>query len=748
MPSSITLRFGMLLHEMYAGVRQALVSYGLSTLLLAVTAVALYFGHWFFKLFRARSFYWGLPQPPNHTFRYGHLMLFHEVAAKFPPNTHPQHMYTYMAQKYNLPGIFYVDCWPFADHQMVITDPDAAMQVLTKNPYPKHRQIEKFLRPFTGKDSIAASNGERWKMNHRMVGSGFTPTYIKPMMGMIVDHVLVFHDTLRKFAESGESFSMEEESAKVVFDVIGKIVFGFSLEAQRNGSPLLHDLRSTIDPATATLDDSSWKPWANRDAKKKLAALKQRVHDTLAKEMNGRLPLLKEDKDMTNPRRAKSIMDRIVLDKLQTEPHTTKLDDTFIETVVTNLKALLLGGHGTTTDTFTFATMFLSLHPDVVERLRQEHNEHFAADLDTTVEQLVAKPTKTNDLEYTNAVIKETLRFFPIGFTIRQAPPGVKYLDWNGKRWPVKNCMVIPCAHTSHMDPKLWNDPKAFRPDRFLGDEGEEMHRFAWRAFERGPRACIAQDLAMDELRVLLLLTVRWFDFETIVEGTSERVMYMDLDKQVGDLAFQEVGMEAPRGDGEKDDAEEDLGRAKRVGDVGRRPREDVAREEHGQEPKRDVQQVTTNASLSRRRGRWTSIFSRQQRVSLSSAEASARDRRRSRPPMGAVLIIIIVVVVVVVIVAVLAVLAVRVLKRRQDTPADGPANRAQVRDWHDNGGDGEQQGRVHARAAVEPRIVVLGPSEQQTQREGAEDVGHGGAHDVADGEGRPALSQRPGDDG
>ncbi|KND87697.1 hypothetical protein TOPH_07689 [Tolypocladium ophioglossoides CBS 100239] len=49
----------------------------------------------------------------------------------------------------------------------------------------------------------------------------------------------------------------------------------------------------------------------------------------------------------------------------------------------------------------------------------------------------------------------------------------------------------------------------------------------------------------MDELRVLLLLTVRWFDFETIVEGTSARVMYMDLDREVGDLAFQEVGMEA-----------------------------------------------------------------------------------------------------------------------------------------------------------------------------------------------------------
>ncbi|POR32887.1 Putative sterigmatocystin biosynthesis P450 monooxygenase [Tolypocladium paradoxum] len=307
-----------------------------TTLLLVFSAAVAFFGHCLFKLLRARSFFRGLPQPPNHSLRHGHIPVFLEVAGKFPPSTHPQHFYTYMSQKYSLPGIFYVDCWPYADHQMVITDPDAAMQILTKTPYPKHKQIEKFLRPFTGPDSIAASNGERWKMNHRMVGSGFTPTYIKPMMGMIVEHVLVFHDTLRKLAESRESFSMEEETAKVVFDVIGKIVFGFSLEAQRNGSPLLHDLRSSIDPATATLGGGSWwKPWANRDAKKQLADLKQRVHDTLAREMNGRLQDLRDEKDTTKARRAKSIMDRIVLDKLQSEPNTTKLEEAFVETAVT-----------------------------------------------------------------------------------------------------------------------------------------------------------------------------------------------------------------------------------------------------------------------------------------------------------------------------------------------------------------------------------------------------------------------------
>ncbi|KAK1702346.1 cytochrome P450 [Colletotrichum lupini] len=522
--------------------------FGVSNWLIAASVALATAVYWAFKAVYMRTRFRGLPQPPKHSWIWAHTIIWEELAATLPLFTHPQHIYTIMAQKYNLGGIFYVDMWPFVESQVIITDPDAAQLVLTTNPYPKHPTIEQFLRPFTGKDSIAASNGDRWKYNHRMVGSGFTPTYVKPMAGMIAEQVLIFHERLRAFAAKGESFNMEEESAKTIFDVVGKIVFGVSLEAQRSGSPLLEDLRNSINPATTFIGTRN--PWKKRKAQQKLQALKDRVRDTLAKEMKGRLRILQDEKELPSRRQVKSVLDRIVLDRIQSGPGMG-LDDEFIDTAVTNLKALLLGGHGTTTDTFTWVTMFLSLYPDVVARLRAEHDEHFSPDLDTTVEMLTANPQKTNDMDFTNAVIKETLRFFPIGFTIRQAPPGTTHLEWNGRRWPVKNLMVIPCAHSTHMDPKVWGeDSKSFRPDRFLGEDAKDMHRFAWRPFERGPRACIAQDLAMDELRIMLLLTVRWFDFETIVNGTTQRVDYMDIDHKVGDLAFQMVGMEArPRHD-------------------------------------------------------------------------------------------------------------------------------------------------------------------------------------------------------
>lgn len=237
-----------------------------------------------------------------------------------------------MAQKYNLGGIFYVDMWPFVESQVIITDPDAAQLVLTTNPYPKHPTIEQFLRPFTGKDSIAASNGERWKYNHRMVGSGFTPTYVKPMAGMIAEQVLIFHERLRGFSESGEQFNMEEEAAKTIFDVVGKIVFGVSLEAQRSGSPLLADLRASINPATTFI--GTWNPWTKRKAQKSLQELKDRVKNTLADEMKERLRILQDEKELPSRRQVKSVLDRIVLDRIQSALGAT-LDDEFIDTAVT-----------------------------------------------------------------------------------------------------------------------------------------------------------------------------------------------------------------------------------------------------------------------------------------------------------------------------------------------------------------------------------------------------------------------------
>lgn len=59
----------------------------------------------------------------------------------------------------------------------------------------------------------------------------------------------------------------------------------------------------------------------------------------------------------------------------------------------------------------------------------------------------------------------------------------------------------------------LFPNPDDFRPDRFLPPN--ETPKDAWRPFERGPRSCLGQELAMMEMKIILLLNLRSFDFES-----------------------------------------------------------------------------------------------------------------------------------------------------------------------------------------------------------------------------------------
>jgi cytochrome P450 len=111
--------------------------------------------------------------------------------------------------------------------------------------------------------------------------------------------------------------------------------------------------------------------------------------------------------------------------------------------------------------------------------------------------------------------------------------------------------MIMVSIQTIQLDPRNFEDPTTFLPERHLEPNAASTYRTTWRPFERGMRACLGQDLAMDEMRVILLLTARWFDFEPVVEpAKKQRVEFTNLDLLVGDQAFQQIRMSATPRDG------------------------------------------------------------------------------------------------------------------------------------------------------------------------------------------------------
>jgi cytochrome P450 len=77
-------------------------------------------------------------------------------------------------------------------------------------------------------------------------------------------------------------------------------------------------------------------------------------------------------------------------------------------------------------------------------------------------------------------------------------------------------------------------------------DPGNEILRSYFHTFGRGARVCLGQNLAQNELKTTLLMTIRDYDFECATKpNLKPKTAFTDMDAIYGDIVFQELGLEA-----------------------------------------------------------------------------------------------------------------------------------------------------------------------------------------------------------
>ena len=86
--------------------------------------------------------------------------------------------------------------------------------------------------------------------------------------------------------------------------------------------------------------------------------------------------------------------------------------------------------------------------------------------------------------------------------------------DDAGRRFPTDGFLVWANPQPIHRDPAYWQRPDEFLPERWLAAPGDPLHplKEAWRPFEHGPRNCIGQELAIIEMKVIMVMTLRRFN--------------------------------------------------------------------------------------------------------------------------------------------------------------------------------------------------------------------------------------------
>ncbi|MFO0950639.1 MAG: cytochrome P450 [Isosphaeraceae bacterium] len=169
---------------------------------------------------------------------------------------------------------------------------------------------------------------------------------------------------------------------------------------------------------------------------------------------------------------------------------------------------LFMAGHETTANTLAWAWYLLSLHPEAEARLHAELDEV-----------LDGRPPEVADLprlKYTDHVVTETLRLMPTAWLLgREAVEPVEIGGYNVPR----GVTLWMSEWVIQRDPRWFDDPDAFRPERWADGLSKRIPRYAYFPFGGGPRICIGYQFAQMESVLLLAAIARRFRLR-VPEGT------------------------------------------------------------------------------------------------------------------------------------------------------------------------------------------------------------------------------------
>ncbi len=164
---------------------------------------------------------------------------------------------------------------------------------------------------------------------------------------------------------------------------------------------------------------------------------------------------------------------------------------------------LFLAGHETTALALSWTWYLLAQHPEVESKLVNELKEALDGRSPTVAD--------LQRLRYTEMVIKESMRLYPPAWVLgREA---IKGFEINGVSIP-SGAQLMISPWLMHRDPRYFDQPEAFRPERWANEQIKQLPKYAYFPFGGGPRLCIGNTFAMMEATLILATITQRFHLE------------------------------------------------------------------------------------------------------------------------------------------------------------------------------------------------------------------------------------------
>lgn len=178
------------------------------------------------------------------------------------------------------------------------------------------------------------------------------------------------------------------------------------------------------------------------------------------------------------------------------------------------VQILLLTGTETSSSTVEWAATLLLKNPEIHNKARKEIDEHVGYDR-------LIEEQDLQHLPYLHCIINETLRMYPVTPIL---PPHESSQDCivGGYHIP-KGTMLNINLWAIQNDPKVWDEPSKFKPERFENVEGDRVG-YQFMPFGSGRRACPGENMATRVVGLAIGSLIQCFEWESGEEDIDMEV--------------------------------------------------------------------------------------------------------------------------------------------------------------------------------------------------------------------------------
>jgi cytochrome P450 len=392
----------------------------------------------------------------------------------------------------------------------LINNPDYIEKVLIYD----HRNFKKGKRLQIAKnilgEGLVTSEGDFHNRQRRLIQPIFHPRQITTYANIMIDYAIRFRDRWK----NEDTVDISQEMMELTLGIICKSVLNYDVEseAKQVGKALTttrNYSRRLQSPIGHVLDKIPILPAPRgaRKAKKELDSLvyglisDRRRHQQKSdnKGYNDLLSRLLEAQDS-------NLASPASLDSARSSANGKMSDKQVRDEVMT----IFIAGHETTANALTWTFCLLSQYPEVEKKLHDEIDSILGS-TDRSDGYAVTKIPTAEDvpkLQYTEKVLRESMRLYPPVWTMGRYVENDYHL---GEYTIPAGSSILMSQYVMHHDPRYYEEPEQFNPDRWTAKFKTDLPRFSYFPFGGGIRGCIGEPFAwMEGILIIAIIAQKW----------------------------------------------------------------------------------------------------------------------------------------------------------------------------------------------------------------------------------------------